>query len=80
MATTNRFTAEQIAAIRASRAEIDAEGKPVHTHASLAKEYNTSAGRISQIVRNITYTDRDYKPTNDGDGTPPLPAEPAAAE
>lgn len=61
----NRFTPDQVAEIRKLRAEVDEEGKPVWTHMKLALKYETSAGRISQIVRNITYTDPEYKPVND---------------
>jgi hypothetical protein len=61
-----RFDDETIKEIRAKRAEVDEEtGKPVYTHGALAKEFGTSAGRISHIVRNMTYKDPDYTPVND---------------
>jgi uncharacterized protein YerC len=61
----NRFTPEQITSIRADRAELTEDGKPVNTHKALGEKYGTSAGVISQIVRNRTYADPDYKPVND---------------
>lgn len=65
------FSVEQIAEIRALRAEVhpegtDKAGKPVHSHAQLAKQFGTTPGSISQIVRNRTYKNPDYVPVNDG--------------
>lgn len=65
------FTPEQIAEIRALRAEVHPEGtekagKPVWSHLALAKRFGTTAGGISQIVRNRTYKNPDYVPVNDG--------------
>lgn len=65
------FTDEQIKKIRSLRAEVHPAGdpkagQPVYSHKKLADEFNTTAGVISQIVRNRTYKDPDYKPTNDG--------------
>ena len=60
------FTPEQIKEIRALRAEKREDGKPLHSHAALAKQFGTTAGAISHIVRNRTYVDKTYTPTNDG--------------
>ena len=60
------FTPEQIKEIRDLRAERREDGKPLHTHAALAKQFGTTAGAISHIVRNRTYVDKTYTPTNDG--------------
>lgn len=64
--TRAKFTPEQITEIRKLRAEKDEEGKPVWSHAKLAAKFGTGAGTISQIVRNRTYKDENYKPVNDG--------------
>ena len=60
------FTEETIAEIRALRAEKREDGKPLHSHAALAKQFETTAGAISHIVRNRTYKNPNYVPTNDG--------------
>lgn len=61
-----RFDEDTIKDIRAKRAMVDEEtGKPVWTHGALAAEFGTSSGRISHIVRNMTYRDPDYVPVND---------------
>lgn len=61
-----RFSDETIKEIRELRAQVDSEtGKPVYTHSALAEKFHTTAGRISHIVRNLTYTDPDYVPVND---------------
>ena len=60
------FTDETIAEIRALRAEKREDGKPMHSHAALAKRFDTTPGAISHIVRNRTYKDPNYVPTNDG--------------
>lgn len=60
------FTPEQIKEIRDLRAERREDGKPLHSHAALAKQFGTTAGAISHIVRNRTYVDGTYTPTNDG--------------
>lgn len=60
------FTNETIAEIRALRAEKREDGKPLHSHAALAKQFGTTAGAISHIVRNRTYKNPNYVPTNDG--------------
>ena len=59
------FTNETIAEIRALRAEKREDGKPLHSHAALAKRFETTPGAISHIVRNRTYKDPNYVPTND---------------
>lgn len=64
------FSPEQIASIRAKRAEVHPEGhekagKPVYSHAKLADEFGTNAGTISMIVRNRTYKNPEYTPVND---------------
>ncbi len=66
-----RFSDDDIKKIRALRAEVQGEGdpkpgSPKWSHAKLAEKYGTTAGVISQIVRNRTYSDPNYKPTNDG--------------
>jgi hypothetical protein len=61
-----RFDEAQITKIRSMRAEKKEDGGPVHSHAALAAEFGTTAGVISQIVRNRSYTDANYKPVNDG--------------
>lgn len=68
--TRNVFSQDQIDEIRSLRAEVhpeghDKAGKPVWSHAKLADKFGTNAGTISMIVRNRTYKDPDYKPTND---------------
>lgn len=64
-----QFSKEQVAEIRALRAETDAEtGKPVWSHAKLAERFDTKAGVISHIVRNLSYSDPDYTPVNDING------------
>ena len=60
------FSKETIAQIRADRAQRTDDGRAVHSHAALAEKYGTTAGTISQIVRNRTYKDPDYSPVNDG--------------
>ena len=67
-AKSNRamFTSEQIKEIRDLRAERREDGKPLHSHAALAKRFETTPGAISHIVRNRTYKDQTYTPTNDG--------------
>ena len=60
------FNSETIAEIRALRAEKREDGKPLHSHAALAKRFDTTPGAISHIVRNRTYKDPNYVPTNDG--------------
>ena len=60
------FTSETIAEIRALRAEKREDGKPVHSHAALAKRFDTTPGAISHIVRNRTYKNPNYVPVNDG--------------
>jgi len=69
--TRSKFTDEQIAEIRSLRALTHPEGspkagKPLHTHPALAVQFGTSAGVISQIVRNRVYKNPEYVPTNDG--------------
>ena len=66
--TRNSFTAEQVAQIRADRAVPAEEDptRPANSHAMLATKYGTTAGVISQIVRNRTYKDAAYTPTFDG--------------
>jgi hypothetical protein len=63
------FNAEQITEIRALRAEKIVEGEkagsPVWSHAKLAAKFGTTAGVISQIVRNRTYKDPEYVMVND---------------
>lgn len=66
-----RFTEDQIKEMRKLRAEVhpadhDKAGRPVWSHAKLAEKFNTTAGVVSQIVRNRTYKDTEYKPVNDG--------------
>ena len=66
-----RFTADQITQIRNLRAERHPDGnelagKPMYTHAKLATMFNTTAGVISQIVRNRSHKDPNYTPVNDG--------------
>jgi len=62
----SRFTDEQIIDIRGKRAlKNEAGDGPAHTHKALAEMFGTSAGVISQIVRNITYKDPEYTPVND---------------
>ena len=66
-----RFTDEQITEMRALRAERhpeghDKAGQPVWSHAKLAAKFDTKAGVVSHIVRNLTYKDPNYTPTNDG--------------
>ncbi len=60
------FTDETVAEIRALRAEKREDGKPMHSHAALAKRFDTTPGAISHIVRNRTYKNPNYVPTNDG--------------
>ena len=60
------FANETIAEIRALRAERREDGKPLHSHAALAKRFETTPGAISHIVRNRTYKNPNYVPTNDG--------------
>ena len=60
------FTDETIAEIRALRAEKREDGKPLHSHAALAKRFDTMPGAISHIVRNRTYKNPNYVPVNDG--------------
>lgn len=65
------FTPEQIKEIRELRAQVHPEGhekagKPVWSHLALSKQFDTTAGGISQIVRNRTYKDPEYVPVNDG--------------
>lgn len=62
------FSKEQVAEIRALRAEKKEDGKPVHSHAALATQFGTKAGVISHIVRNLSYRDEAYTPVNDMDG------------
>lgn len=61
-----QFDGEQIKQIRADRAVSNDAGKPANSHAALAKKYGTTAGVISQIVRNRSYKDETYVPTHDG--------------
>lgn len=66
-----RFTDDQIKEIRSLRAMVypaghEFEGRVCWSHAALARKFNTNAGTISQIVRNRTYKDENYVPTNDG--------------
>jgi len=66
-----RFTDAQITEMRALRAEKHPEGhekagQPVWSHAKLAAKFDTKAGVVSHIVRNLTYKDPNYTPTNDG--------------
>lgn len=75
-----KFSDEQIAEIRQLRAENDEHGRPKYSHAALAKQFDTRAGVISQIVRNMTYKDPNYVPTNDMLGTKAEMAQRAAAE
>lgn len=70
-AKNRRLTDEQIKEIRALRAlrhpdGHDKAGSPVWTHKALADKFGTQAGVISQIVRNRSHKDPDYKPVNDG--------------
>lgn len=70
-AKSGRFTPDQITEIRSLRAlkhpdGTEKSGKPVHTHAGLAAMFNTTAGVISQIVRNRSHKDPNYTPVNDG--------------
>lgn len=60
------FTDDTIAEIRALRAEKREDGKPVHSHAALAKRFDTTPGTISHIVRNRNYKNPNYVPVNDG--------------
>lgn len=65
------FTPEQIKEIRDLRAEkhpdgSEKAGQPVWSHKKLGDKFGTSAGVISQIVRNRTYKDPEYTPVNDG--------------
>lgn len=60
-----RLTPEQIKEIRELRAESKPEGGPVYSHAALAARFGTNPGAISQIVRNRSYKDENYVPTND---------------
>jgi hypothetical protein len=65
------LTKEQIAEIRALRAETNPETTgPVHSHAALAKRFGTTPGSISHIVRNLTHKDPTYTPTHDGNRRP----------
>lgn len=61
-----KFSDDQIKEIRKLRAEKNDAGGPVHSHAKLADRFGTTAGVISQIVRNRTYKDPNYTPVNDG--------------
>ena len=63
---SKRFTPEQIKEIRDLRAEKREDGRPLHSHAALAKRFGTNAGAISHIVRNRTYKSENYVPVNDG--------------
>lgn len=68
---STRFTADQITQIRNLRAErhpddSELKGKPLYTHAKLAEMFGTTAGVISQIVRNRSHKDPNYTPVNDG--------------
>lgn len=63
---TSRMSDETIAEIRKLRAMKDEAGKPIHTHGALGQKFGVGAGTISQIVRNRTYHDPNYKPVNDG--------------
>lgn len=65
----HNFTPEQVAEIRAKRAETNEDGKPVYSHLKLSEMFDTSPGTISLIVRNIRFKDPDYTPTNDIHGT-----------
>lgn len=65
-AIAKKFDEKTIAMIRRKRAEKNEAGSAKHSHAALAKEFNTTAGTISQIVRNRSYKDPNYKPVNDG--------------
>lgn len=65
-ARSKLFDDEQIAQIRADRAVSNDAGKPAYSHAALAKKYGTTAGVISQIVRNRSYKNENYVPTHDG--------------
>lgn len=65
------LTPEQIAEVRALRALTKEDGSgPVHSHMALAKRFGTTAGSISQIVRNMTHKDPSYTPTHDGNRRP----------
>lgn len=57
---------EIIKQIRADRAIANANGTPINSHKTLGDKYGVSAGVISHIVRNNTYTDQDYTPVFDG--------------
>lgn len=64
------LTKEQIAEVRALRAQTSEAGGPVHSHAALAKRFGTTPGSISQIVRNLTHKDPAYTPVHDGNRRP----------
>ena len=69
--TRGVFTPEQIAEIRNLRAKKhpeghDKAGSAVHSHKALGLRFGTTAGVISQIVRNRTYKNANYTPVNDG--------------
>jgi hypothetical protein len=66
-ADAKRFSDAQITEIRSLRAQKNEAGTgPEWSHAKLAAKFGTTAGVISQIVRNRTYKDANYKPVNDG--------------
>lgn len=60
-----RFDDDQIAEIRRLRSLTNEDGRPTHSHAAIARKFNTQPGVISHIVRNLTYQDPNYVPTND---------------
>ena len=61
-----RLSADDVAKIRALRAQQDDEGRPKFSHGKIAEKFGTSAGIVSAIVRNLSYVDENYKPVNDG--------------
>lgn len=65
---TKRFTDEEVAAIRAMRAEPkeDDESKPKYSHAAIAEHFGRTGQQISSIVRNNSHVDENYVPKYDG--------------
>lgn len=61
-----KFSDEQISEIRRLRALKSDEGAVLWSHKKLADKFGTTAGLISQIVRNRSYKDPNYTPVNDG--------------
>lgn len=65
---TKRFSDEEVASIRALRAEPrdDDPTKPKYSHAQLAEKFGRTGQQISAIVRNNSHKDENYTPVFDG--------------